>query len=325
MTVINGDNIRKAITMAEVVDIVEGAFAALSDGTAHVPNRIQIEVPDHNGTTLFMPGFLKTKNEMAIKVVSVYPDNPKRGMPSINALVMVMDTETGTVKAIIDGTVLTGMRTGAAGGVGTRLLARQNAETLAIFGAGIQGRYQFEATLAVRDIREVRVYDPIREASERFVSDLKQQTQTRITVASSPSEAIHNSDIICTTTTSDKPVFDDADVAPGTHINAVGIYKPHMHEIPPETVARARIAVDSREACLEEAGDLLIPVAMGLRPKNETWTEIGEISNGSKTGRESDTEITLFKTVGVSVQDVMAAAAVYKNATDRGIGQTIDL
>ena len=262
---------------------------------------------------------------MAMKVVSVYPDNPADGIPSINALLMLLDTKTGKVKAILDGTILTGLRTGAAGGVGTRLLAREDAESLAIFGVGVQGRFQFEAVHAVRNIKEVRVYDPNPEASEKFAMEMRQKTQARIMVVSSPSEAVENIDIISTTTTSKTPVFNDADIAPGTHINAVGVYKPHMHEIPPATVARARIAVDSREACLEEAGDLLITIKQGLMEESDIWTEIGEISNNGKPGRENEQEITLFKTVGVAVQDVLSAAAVYEKALSHGIGQEIDL
>ncbi len=206
MMIFTGEDVRKALPMAEAVDIVEQAFAALSEGAAYAPNRIQIEVPEHNGTTLFMPGFLRTKSEMAMKVVSVYPDNPAAGIPSINALLMLLDTKTGKVKAILDGTVLTGLRTGAAGGVGTRLLAREDAESLAIFGVGVQGRFQFEAVHAVRNIKEVRVYDPIPEASERFALEMRQKTQARIIVASSPAEAVENIDIISTTTTSVLPV-----------------------------------------------------------------------------------------------------------------------
>ena len=311
--------------MSEAVDIVEQAFCALSDGSAYVPNRIQIEVPDQNGTTLFMPGYVKTMGEMAIKVVSVYPDNPTLGIPCINALVMLLDTKTGRVKAILDGTVLTGLRTGAAGGVGTKLLARRDAESFAVFGAGIQGRHQLEAVEAVRSIKDVRVFDPIREAAERFVEEMQGKSQAELRVASTPADAVRGVDVISTTTTSAIPVFDDADVGPGTHINAVGVYKPHMHEIPSATVARARIAVDSREDCREEAGDLLIPIKEGLREKDEIWPEIGEISLGDKTGRENDEEITLFKTVGVAVQDVLMAAAVYERAVSLGIGQEVDL
>ncbi len=238
MWIYNRESIRKALPMRKAIDVVKQAFIQLSADRATVPNRIQIEVAEHNGTTLIMPGYLRDDQQMAVKIVSMFQDNPSKGLPSINAVVLVVDPKTGQCSSILNGSSLTALRTGAAAGVATEFLARKTAATAAIFGAGVQGRTQLEAVCTVREIEEAWIYDVNAESAETFASEMSEQLSLDVNAAKDPSEAVKNADIICTVTTSATPVFDDNDVRRGTHINAVGVFKTHMREIPPETIQR---------------------------------------------------------------------------------------
>lgn len=324
MLVLSKQDIQKALPMRDGVEAMKRAFKQLYMGKATVPARIHIDVPEHNGTTLFMPGYLNEDKNMAVKIVSVFADNPEKNLPVINAIVVVIDAETGIAHAIIDGTYLTAIRTGAAAGAATDFLAREEASRAAIFGAGPQGRSQLEAMCAVRPIREAWIFDINSEASQAFAVEMAQRTAANIRVARNPSEAVANVDIICTATNSTRPVFDDRDIRPGTHINAVGVYKPHMQEVPADTVKRAKIVVDSREACMEEAGDLLVPMKAGVISQEHIYAELGQIAAGVKPGRTSEQEITLFKSVGIAVQDAAAASAVLIKAESLNLGSRIE-
>jgi ornithine cyclodeaminase/alanine dehydrogenase-like protein (mu-crystallin family) len=240
-------------------------------------------------------------------------------------LVTVVDATTGEPVAVMDGTYLTALRTGAASGAATDLLARQETSTAAIFGAGVQGRTQLEAVCAVRPIEKAWVYDISPQQAATFAAEMTQRLSLPVEVAGTPAEAVRQADVICTATTATSPVFDDADVRPGTHINAVGAYTPHMQEIPVETVLRAKVVIDHRESSLAEAGDLIIPLQQGRMTEGHIYAELGEISAGVKPGRTSAEEITLFKSVGVAVQDVAAASAVLKAARRLGLGTDVSL
>jgi alanine dehydrogenase len=325
MRFLSGEEVRQALPMPRAIEAMKSAFAQLSAGQADVPLRVSLPVERHNGVVLFMPAFLETDDQMAIKIVSVFNDNPGRGLPLIHALVFVVDAATGVPAAVMDGTVLTALRTGAASGAATDLLARPEARTVAIFGAGAQGRTQLEAVCAVRPIVEAWVYDPRREQAATYADEMGQCLSLPVRVARTPGEAVGQADVVCTATTSSTPVFDDADIRPGTHINAVGAYTPQMQEIPVETVLRAKIVIDHRDASLAEAGDLLIPLREGRMSGEHIAAEIGEIVAGLKPGRTTEDEITLFKSVGVAVQDVAAASAVLAAALRMGLGTEVAL
>lgn len=312
--------VRQALPMNRAIEAVKVAFAQLSAGQADVPLRASLDVPRHNGVTLFMPAYLAGDDAMAMKIVSVFNDNPGKGLPLIHALVVVVDAETGAPEAVMDGTYLTALRTGAASGAATDVLARQDARAAAIIGAGAQGRTQLEAVCAVRTIEEAWVYDVDRERAETMATEMRERIAASIGVAETPAQAVRRADVICTATTSANPVFDDANVQPGTHINAIGAYTPEMQEIPAETVLRARVVIDHHEAALAEAGDLLIPMEAGMMSVDHIHAELGEIIAGEKVGRQTEDEITLFKSVGVAVQDVAAAGAVLEAAREAGLG-----
>jgi alanine dehydrogenase len=323
--ILSCEDVRRALPMRQAIEVMKAAFIQLSTSQAEVPLRVPLHVPKHNGLTLFMPAYLEADDRMAIKIVSVFNDNVTRGLPLIHALVVVIDAATGMPSAVMDGTYLTALRTGAASGAATDLLARPDAQSVAIFGAGVQGRTQLEAVCAVRSIRQAWVYDVIRERAAAYAAEMGEKLVLPINVASCPSEAVSKADIICTATTSPTPVFEDADVRPGTHINAVGAYTPQMQEIPAQTVLRARVVIDYRPASLAEAGDLLIPLSQGLISEAHIRAELGEIAAGIKEGRTSPEEITLFKSVGVAVQDVAAAGAVLDAARKLGLGTEVAL
>jgi len=325
LRILSHQDVRRALPMRQAIEAMKAAFAQLSTGQANVPLRVALDVPAHNGVTLFMPAYLAADDRMAVKIVSVFNDNPARGLPLIHALVVVVDAETGRPAAVMDGTYLTALRTGAASGAATDLLARPEARTAAIFGAGAQARTQLEAVCAVRPITTAWVYDVVPERAAAYAAEMGQALSLPVRVAGTPAEAVRQADVICTATTSSTPVFDDADVRPGTHINAVGAYTPQMQEIPAETVLRARVVIDHREASLAEAGDLLIPLRRGLMTEAHIYAELGEIAAGLKPGRGSAEEVTLFKSVGVAVQDVAAAGAVLEAARQMGLGTEVEL
>ena len=325
MRILSSDDVRRALPMRQAIEAMKGAFAQLSTGQADVPLRTALDVPRHNGLTLFMPAYLAADDQMAVKIVSVFNDNPAKGLPLIHALVVVVDATTGAPVAVMDGTYLTALRTGAASGAATDLLARQDAHTVAIFGAGAQGRTQLEAVCAVRPIKAAWVYDVAPERATAYAAEMSRRLSLPVKVAASSSEAVRQAGVVCTATTSTIPVFADADVQPGTHINAIGAYTPQMQEIPAETVLRAQVVIDHHEASLAEAGDLLIPLRRGLMTEDHIYAELGEIVAGLKPGRVSPEEITLFKSVGVAVQDVAAASAVLAVAQRLGLGTEVAL
>jgi ornithine cyclodeaminase/alanine dehydrogenase-like protein (mu-crystallin family) len=328
MLLLTAEDVRKALPMNEAIEAMKIAYASLSNGSAVVPLRTRLPIPNSEALSLFMPAFVNSQegDALAIKVVSIFPTNPARGLAYIQAAVLVFDSETGRAIALLEGSSLTAIRTGAAGGAAIDLLARKDSKVAAVFGAGVQARTQLEAACTARQIDTVFIYARSTEKVQALVAEIKNKgfvTQD-IRVAQSPKEAIEQADIICTATTSSKPVFEDADVRPGTHISAVGSYTPEMQEVPAETLQRAKIFVDSRSAALEEAGELIQPIRAGLFDETHIYGELGEVVLGELPGRESDDEITYFKSVGIAVQDAMAAQVALKNARKLNLGTEVD-
>jgi ornithine cyclodeaminase/alanine dehydrogenase-like protein (mu-crystallin family) len=310
------EDIERALPMAEAVEVAKEAFKQLSSRQVVAPPRTHLEIPEHGTTVLLMPSYLPGSKQIGLKLITLCAHNAERGLPLIFALVIVADATTGKPLAVMDGSRLTALRTGAASGAATDVLARKDARVAAIFGAGIQGRTQLEAVAAVRPIREAYVIDLNAEMAKKFALEMGNKLDLEVKVAGA-AEALPRADVICTATTSSEPVFADRDLKPGVHINAIGSYKPHVREIPGETVARAKIVVDQREASLSEAGDLIIPLRQGLLEEGRVQVEIGEILAGLKPGRTSDSEVTFFKSVGHAVQDLAAAGSVLKKAKTR--------
>ena len=314
--------------MAQTIQAMKRAYAALSSGDAQVPLRVRLPIPAHQAVSLFMPAYVQDKEggSLAVKVVSLYPQNLARGLPLIHAAVLAFEAHTGRPVALLEGGALTAIRTGAASGAATELLARPDSRVAAVFGAGVQGRTQLEAVCSARGIQTAWVYDPNPERAAAFIEEMAgaEPIPKDLRSAATPAQAVAQADVICAATTSSTPVFADRDLKPGVHINGVGSYTPEMQEIPSETIRRAYVVVDSRAATLAEAGDLVQPLAQGLITPEHVQAEIGEIILGRKPGRTHPEQITFFKSVGVAVQDAVAAQLALENAHRMGLGQRVD-
>jgi ornithine cyclodeaminase len=303
--------------MPIAIEAMKSAFSQFSSGDATVPLRGRLHTD--KGVTLLMPAFLMRSRDLAVKVVSVFGDNPSLGLPTVAGLVLVLDAETGIPQAVMEGDSLTALRTGAAGGLAADLLARKDASTALLFGAGVQGRSQLAAACAVRPIRRVMVVDPSPKAAARLIEEIHTWPDApQARVAASSAEAVRQADLIMAATTATTPVFDGKNVSPGTHITGVGSFTPEMQEIDASVIRRAYVVVDGREGVKAEAGDL-------IKAGASIDAELGEIINGDKPGRRDDEQITFFKSVGMAAQDAAAAAAVLTAAEVQGLGTVIDL
>jgi ornithine cyclodeaminase len=324
--ILNAKEVGKALPMSAAVEAMKAAFAQLSAGSAQFPLRSRLEVDAHEGVTLIMPAYLSESEDLAVKVVSVFPQNAVISEPTIYAAVLALDPTTGRPTALMEGGALTAIRTGAASGAATDILARTDSKTVGLFGSGVQARTQLEAVCTVRQIQEVFIYSLDHTGALKFVDDMagKGPIPDQLTIVEHSAAAVINADIICTATTSQTPVFSSTDLQPGTHINAVGAFTPQMQEIGSDTVQKARVFVDAYEAALDEAGDLIIPLDEGIISKDHIIGELGEVILGKKTGRTSDKDITLFKSVGVAVQDAIAAARALEGAVMQGLGTEVD-
>lgn len=328
LKILSRDDVTRAVSMAEAIKAVKKGFIQLSAGMAEVPLRIQVPVKKRSGVTLFMPAYLTKSETIGAKIVSVFPNNRRRGLPTIHALVIVVDGKTGQPLAAMDGTYLTALRTGAASGLATDLLARKDSRVVAIFGAGTQARTQLEAVCTVRDIEKAWVFDVRTRIARAFVREMKEKGSpipADIRVAQTKKQALREADVVCTATTSFRPVFADSDLKLGVHINGVGSYTPEMQEVPARTVVRSKVVVDSREASLAEAGDLIISIDGGLISNKNIHGEIGDVAAGKVPGRESEEETTFFKSVGLAVQDVAVAERVLQRAEELGLGLDVEL
>ena len=311
---LSAEDVRRALPMSDAIAAMRGAFIQLAEGQVTLPPRQHVEATGQNGAALVMTCYSAAEKLFALKFITLFEQNRQKGLPLIQATVLLADGTTGETLAVMDGAALTAIRTGAASGLATDLLARGDAAVAAVFGAGVQARTQLEAVCAVRSIRRAYVYDSDAAAAGRFAAEMTERLGRPVERADSPSQALEHADVVCTATTSAAPVFEDDALKQGAHVNAVGSYRPQVSEIPPATVCRARVVVDHVASALEEAGDLLGPMQLGLFPESHFRTELGGILLGRSLGRTSPEEVTLFKSVGVAIQDLCAAARALENA-----------
>ncbi|HEX9373261.1 MAG TPA: ornithine cyclodeaminase [Roseiflexaceae bacterium] len=326
MLILSAADVRQAAPMPAAIDAVAAAFAQLSTGAATVPLRVPIAQPQHDAHTFFMPAHLAGSGALGLKVVSVFPHNQAlHGLPSIHALVVLLDAETGRPVAAMDGTYLTALRTGAASGAATRALARPGARVLALFGAGAQAPAQALAVCAVRQIERVWVVNRGRARAEALLATLQATgLAAELRIADSPAAALAAADVVCCATSAATPLFADGDLRPGTHINGVGSFTPAMAEVPPETVGRARVVVDQRAAAWAEAGDLIQARAAGQLDEGRV-AELGEVIAGRAPGRSDADQITFFKSVGNAVQDLAVGQLALAEARRLRLGVEVAL
>ena len=329
MLMLSAREVAQCLPMLDAIAGLRRAFAAWEQGHAQQPLRTQLNVPEGPGISLIMPAYLADSHQASavVKVVSVFPGNPAKGLPVIHGLVLLIHPETGVILAGMDGGALTAIRTGAVSGLATDILAPGDAHSLALFGAGVQARTQLQAVSAVRELKSVKVYARSPDHAEDLIADMASQMPRScvMQVASSPRDALQGSDLVCTATTSAVPVFHDEDVEAGTHINAAGVFEPEKQEIPAATVKRARVYIDDQEAAMEEAGDLLVPMGEGLIDSSHIVSTLGHLLLDECLGRQHATDITLFKSVGLAIQDAVSAGIVYDNARKQEIGREVDL
>lgn len=329
MLILSKDDIKKLFTMQEAIQASIEALRMHSTRKTVVPLRINIDIPKQHGQSLFMPAFVDELNVTGIKIVSVYPENVKRGLPAVLAQMILLNGETGEVCAMIDGTYLTQLRTGALQGVATDILARKEAKIAVLFGTGGQARTQLEAMLNVRNLAEVRVCGMHLDRTQQFVTAMQNeftQFNTRIIAVENGNDVIRDADIITTVTTAKEPVFDGSLVKPGAHINGIGAYTPQMQELPETIIQNAdKIFFDTTEGVLSEAGDIIIPIKNGTVNEVDFEGDLGEVILGKVKGRESDQEITLFKSVGMAILDLVTAFRIYNKALHYNVGEIVKI
>jgi len=310
---ITSTDVREMVNMEKAVELMKDAFSSFAMGNCYIPQRYISSFNDISVDIFFKPVYCKELGRICMKMLTQKIANFERSRPTILGIVMLFDAETRETLAIIDGTYLTALRTGAASGIATKYLARTDAETVAVFGCGAQGRTQLEAVCAVRPVKMAMVFDIDPVASEQFKSELSQKLGIEI-VIETDKNALKEADIICTATNSESPLFGKEDIKDGVHINAIGSYKPNMQEIDPEILKNSKIYVDSSKAVLSESGDFIKPISDRLITSDCIHAEIGDLIIGKKTGRQSPDEITVFKSVGLAVQDLYIANEVHHNS-----------
>ncbi|NJE25161.1 ornithine cyclodeaminase family protein [Thermococcus sp. MV5] len=325
MLLLSRNDLKKVLSMRETIDAVETAFLEFYHEKAEVPLRTIIEIKKHNGFLLYMPSYLKESEALAIKVVSLYAQNPKKGLPSVLATILLNDPETGKPLALMEGSYITAMRTGAASGVATKYLARKDAKIVGTIGAGVQARTQLWAVCEVRDIKEALVYDLNENRAKTFAEEMSNKLGIEILTASSPQDVAKNVDILIVATTATRPVISGEWIQNGTHINSIGWMGKNARELDSETVKRSKLVVDSREGVLSESGDILIPIQEGIIDETHVYAELGEIVAGVKAGRKHEKEITLFKSVGLAIEDAITAKLAYEKALKLGVGTEVTL
>jgi ornithine cyclodeaminase/alanine dehydrogenase len=321
---LSSEDLHQLLDIPQVMDAMKDAFLQLSNKELVVPPRMHLDIERHQGIVLVKPVYSPKLKLIGLKVISLFKNNWKLDRPLSHAMMLVFDAETGVPLAMMDGDYLTAIRTGASSGLATQLLARQDAEVLTIFGAGPQAKTQLQAIVQVRKIGQVYIYDPNPEKCELFIREMEKKLSIPIVKMKSDRKLSHT-DIICTVTTASTPVFEDAFVSEGVHINAIGSFKPDVREIPSETVKRAKLIVDQIETCLMEAGDITIPLQEKLISEEHIYAELGEIIGEKKPGRTSQEEITLFKSVGNAIQDLVTANLALGIAKRKDLGQELIL
>lgn len=318
-------HLRDLLTMPELVPLMEHTLAAFSTGGAVQPLRSIVPVGPHAGFLAVMPAYLVARDALGLKAVSVYHGNAARGLPSHQATIVLLDPETGALRALLDGRLITEMRTAAVSAAATARLSARPGRTLALLGAGVQAQSHLEAIRAVRPVEDVRVWSRTAERAGRFAAAARDRWGLNVAAVGSPRDAVRGADIVCTVTSSSTPVLEGAWLEPGMHINAVGAAVPDWRELDTDAVKRCRVFVDSRESALAEAGDLVIPIGMNEIGTSHIQAEIGEVFAGAHRGRRDPEEITLFESLGLAVEDVATAELAYEHARARGVGEALSL
>jgi ornithine cyclodeaminase/alanine dehydrogenase-like protein (mu-crystallin family) len=322
--VLRGAEVRELLPMAECIDLMQQTMIAVSEGRVVLPLRSILTMPGDRGMMGMMPGYLADPECFGVKLVSLIPRNKPPQYSSHLGLVLLFEAEHGQPVALLDAAEITAIRTAAASGMATRLLARSDAGDLALLGAGEQARSHLEAMLSVRPLRRIRVWARDRAKAQAFATEQGAKLRVAIETCATVGEAVTGADLICTTTKAREPILQGEWLSPGVHLNVVGSSIAAAAEIDTPAVVKARFFVDRRESTVNEGGEYLRALRAGAITPAHILGEIGEVANGSKIGRSSPLDVTLYKSLGVAPQDLASAHHVLKKARDAGIGQVIE-
>ncbi len=315
-------DVMKVLDMKDTIEILRRAFADLALDKAAMPQRTPITAPDYGGLALFMPAYLGGMGALGAKVVTVYKHNPvKYNIPTVLGTIILLDHKTGAPLALMDGGYLTAMRTGGVTGLATQILARGDAKVHALIGAGGMAPAQAWGVDCARNIEKIILYsiDPLQKM-QALRDSLRERIGSEIVISDDPERAVREADIVTLITSAKDPVVKGEWFRPGTHINGIGSHAPAMREIDSATVTRAKVVCDLVAACKAEAGDLIIPANQGEWSWESVHGSLGDVVTGRILGREDEREITLFKSVGLAIQDISTAFHVYKMALEKGVG-----
>jgi alanine dehydrogenase len=318
-------DVKALLTMEDLIETMEIALAEFSSRAVTQPVRTVLQIGEGNAFYGLMPAYLPSRPALGTKLVTVFESNLERSLPTHLATIVLLDPETGTLLALMDGRYITEARTAAVSAVSVQYLARQTASTLAIIGSGVQARSHLEAISRVRDVQEVRVWSPTRAHVNRFITDMSPHSEARILAAESRRAAVDGADIVVLVTSAKEPVVQSDWIADGAHICAVGACRPSQREMEAALVARGDLYVDSREAALVEAGDVVLAIKDGAIGPSHIKAELGEVVTGKAPRRNAEDRVTIFKSLGLAVEDVAAAHLVYERARERGVGQELRL
>ena len=321
--VLSREDIASVLEMDDVIDAVERAFVDFAKGRAKMPPRSIMDFPENDGWVGIMSAAIETAGSIGTKVVTVFKNNAGKSMPTTMATILLNDASTGEPLAIMEAGLITAMRTGAASAIATKYLARKDSHVVGLFGAGIQAKYQLFGVSRVRKVGNVKQYTPTKARQKKFAEEMEKEIGAKIQIVGDPKEAVQNSDIVITATTSPTPVFNGKWVSDGTHINAIGAHTKDTRELDTTLIEKAKIVVDLREAALKEAGEIVIPKAEGK--KLNIYAELSELVSGKKKGRTSDSEVTVYKGCGIALEDLAVAKLAYDLATKKALGKNIYL
>jgi ornithine cyclodeaminase len=317
--------VRRLLAMDRCIDVMHEALAALAHEQAVNPLRSIMSLPFEGSALAVMPGAQLDPPAFGVKVISVFPGNREAGLETHQGVVLLFEPVHGQPVAVVDASEVTAIRTAAVSGVATRALARPDADDLAILGSGTQARTHLEAMLAVRPVRRVRAWSPTRARLEAFAADVAERHGIEVEMVDEPRAAVEGATLVCTVSGATEPVLLGEWLAPGCHVNAVGSALPTARELDAEAVRRARLFVDRRESALNESGDILLAMRDGAIGEDHIVAELGEVLIGAALGRTDPDEVTLFKSLGLAVEDVAAARAVLEAARREGAGTTVRL
>jgi alanine dehydrogenase len=317
--------VQSLLPMSDLIAAMGAALARFSAGEVLQPVRSVLTVGPTKAYFGLMPAYVPNPGSLGAKLVTVFSENPSKQLPSHLATILLLDPETGSLQALMDGRYITEARTAAVSAVSARFLARRDAATLAIIGSGVQARSHLEAFAEVRQLKEVRVWSPKAASRERFVGEMTGHVPVPVRATDTAEAAVRGADLIVLVTSSVTPVIQDDWVGAGAHVVSVGACRPDQREMDPSLVARARLFVDSRAAALVESGDVVMGIASGRFDASHIRGEVGEVVLGRVDGRTSDTDVTVFKSLGMAVEDVVAADLVLRRAVETGAGTELTL